>query len=96
MTEHYIDGQSNIDSCMSVAREISEFMNNQMSAYFWWWVYHNDLNVNMVYHDGMICKNGYTIGLFAKWRHLSDLRIKCTYNLGPNVYIKNYYGSDKK
>ena len=96
MTEHYIDGQSNIDSCMSIAKEISECMNNQMSAYFWWWVYDNDTNVNLVYHDGTIYKNGYTIGQFAKWVRPGDTRIKCTYNPVSSVYITAYHDGDNK
>ncbi|MBB3188128.1 glycoside hydrolase family 30 beta sandwich domain-containing protein [Microbacter margulisiae] len=96
MTEHYIDGQSNIDSCMSIAKEISECMYNQMSAYFWWWVYDNDTNVNLVYHDGTIYKNGYTIGQFAKWVRPGYVRISCTYNPVSNVYITAYRGNNNK
>jgi glucuronoarabinoxylan endo-1,4-beta-xylanase len=96
MTEHYIDGQSSIDSCMSIAREISECMDNQMSAYFWWWVNDNDTNTNLVNSDGTIYKNGYTIGQFTKWIRPGYIRINCTYNPVSNVYITAYRGSSNE
>ena len=96
MTEHYVDGQSNIDSCMSIAKEISECMHNQMSAYFWWWVNDNDTKTNLVNSDGTIYKNGYTIGQFAKWVRPGNTRIQCTYNPVSSVYITAYRDGDNK
>lgn len=90
MTEHYINGQNSISACMSIAKEISDCMNNQMSAYFWWWVNDGDNNVNLVNSNGTIYKNGYTIGQFAKWVRPGKVRIATTYNPTSGVYVTAY------
>lgn len=91
MTEHYIsDTETNMANCISIAQEISECMNNQMSAYFWWWVY-DDSDVNLVTDSGSIYKNGYTIGQFAKWVTPGKIRCSATYNPSSNIYVTAYH-----
>jgi glucuronoarabinoxylan endo-1,4-beta-xylanase len=89
MTEHYQDG-TNIGTCLSIAKEISDCMNNQMSAYIWWWV-NDSYACNLVNRDGTIFKNGYTIGQFAKWIRPGKKRIATTYNPSANVYVTAYH-----
>ncbi|EHQ25329.1 glycoside hydrolase [Mucilaginibacter paludis] len=90
MTEYYINGQTDITACMTIAKNISDCMNNQMSTYFWWWVNDNDTNVNLVTNSGTIFKNGYTIGQFAKWVRPGKVRIAATYNPSSGVYLTAY------
>jgi glucuronoarabinoxylan endo-1,4-beta-xylanase len=92
MTEHYVNGMNDISACMTIAKEISDCMYHQMSAYIWWWVNDNDTNMNLVLSDGTIYKNGYTIGQFAKWVRPDKSRIGCTYNPTSNVYVTAYRG----
>jgi glucuronoarabinoxylan endo-1,4-beta-xylanase len=90
MTEYYINGQNDITACVNIAKNISDCMNCQMSAYFWWWVYETDNNVNLVNSSGTIFKNGYTIGQFAKWVRPGAKRVSADYNPQSNVYVTAY------
>lgn len=91
MTEYYIENsRDNMDQCIVLAKNISDVMNNQMSAYFFWWVYDADASVNLVNQSGTIYKSGYTGGQFAKWIRPGKVRIGCTYNPTPNIYVTAY------
>jgi len=91
MTEHYIaHSRDKIDTCLILAQEIMDCMNNQMNAYFFWWVADFDASVNLVNNDGTIYKAGYTGGQFAKWIRPGMVRIETTYNPIPGVYITAY------
>lgn len=90
MTEYYINGQNDITACLNIAKNISDCVNSQMSAYFWWWVNDTDTNVNLVNNDGTIFKNGYTMGQFAKFVRPGKSHISATYNPSSNVYITAY------
>ena len=93
MTEHYVDNsRDSIGNCMKIAEEISDCMNDKMSAYFFWWVNDNDKSVNLVNKDGTIYKSGYTAGQFAKWIRPNMVRIGCTYHPISNVYLTAYKG----
>jgi glucuronoarabinoxylan endo-1,4-beta-xylanase len=88
-TEHYISGSDMANSC-TIAKEITDCMNNRMSAYFWWWVYESDSNVNLVNTSGSIFKKGYAMGQFAKWVRPGKQRIAATYNPSTGVYVTAY------
>ncbi len=90
MTEYYINGQDDISACMQIAKNVSDCMNCQMSAYVWWWVYESDHNVNLVDSTGYIHKNGYTLGQFAKWIRPGSIRVTADYNPQTNVYATAY------
>jgi glucuronoarabinoxylan endo-1,4-beta-xylanase len=90
MTEYYMNGENDINTCMNLAKQISDCMNNQFSAYVWWWVNDNDTNVNLVLTSGTIFKNGYTIGQFAKWIRPGSTRVTADYNPQSNVYVTGY------
>jgi glucuronoarabinoxylan endo-1,4-beta-xylanase len=93
MTEHYVaDSQTSMSTCVKIAKEISNCMNDQMSAYFWWWVADGDTSVNLVSTSGTIYKNGYTIGQFAKWVTPGKVRCSSTYNPTTDVYVTAYHG----
>jgi len=93
MTEHYISNtQTSMPNCLTIAKEISDCMNDEMSAYFWWWVYEPSSD-NLVTSSGSIFKNGYTIGQFAKWIRPGSVRVGTTYTPNTNVYITAYKNS---
>jgi glucuronoarabinoxylan endo-1,4-beta-xylanase len=89
MTEHFINGQ-NIGTAVSIAKEITDCMNNRMSAYYWWWVQDTDNNVNLVNTSGTIFKNAYGLGQYAKWVRPGKQRIAATYQPTPGVYVTAY------
>jgi glucuronoarabinoxylan endo-1,4-beta-xylanase len=91
MTEHYIDNtQTSMANCMTIAKEVSDCMNAQMNAYFWWWVADYDTSVNLVNNNGTIYKNGYTFGQFAKWIRPGAVRVAADYNPTSGVYVTAY------
>jgi glucuronoarabinoxylan endo-1,4-beta-xylanase len=93
MTEHYIaNSRDNINNAVVQAKEIQDCMNNQFSAYFYWWVNDNDASVNLVNQSGSIYKAGYVAGQFAKYIRPGKQRITCTYNPASNVYVTAYRG----
>jgi glucuronoarabinoxylan endo-1,4-beta-xylanase len=93
MTEYYVsNSRDNMDNCITLAKNISDCMNNQFSAYFFWWVNDNDASVNLVNQSGTIYKSGYSGGQFAKWIRPGKQRIACTYNPNTNVYVTAYRG----
>ncbi len=94
-TEHYIsNSQDSIKNCLKVAQEISDCMNDQMSAYFFWWVCdYINTGINLVNGDGTIYKAGYTAGQFAKWIRPNMIRIGCTYNPIPDIHLTAYNGN---
>jgi len=92
MTEHYISNtQTSMPNCLNIAKAISDCMNFNMNAYFWWWVSDGDTSVNLVNNGGTIFKNGYTIGQFAKWIRPGYVRCSTTYNPTSNIYVTAYH-----
>jgi glucuronoarabinoxylan endo-1,4-beta-xylanase len=91
-TEHYLTGgQSDFNVCMQLAKVVSDAMNNQFSAYFWWWV--NDSQTDgttLVNSSGTIIKPGYILGQFAKWIRPGANRVTADYNPAANVYVTAY------
>ena len=91
-TEHYLTGgQSDFNVCMQLAKVVSDAMNNQFSAYFWWWV--NDSQTDgttLVNSSGAIIKPGYILGQFAKWIRPGANRVTADYNPASNVYVTAY------
>jgi glucuronoarabinoxylan endo-1,4-beta-xylanase len=91
-TEHLIaNSQTSMSACMTLAKEITDAMNNRFSAYCWWWVNDNVTDgSNLVNNNGTIYKNGYTMGQFAKWVRPGKQRIACTYNPSSGIYATAY------
>jgi glucuronoarabinoxylan endo-1,4-beta-xylanase len=91
-TEHYLTGgQSDMNVCMQLAREVTDAMNNQFNAYFWWWV--NDSQTDgtcLVNSSGAIIKPGYILGQFAKWVRPGGTRIAADYNPSSGIYVTGY------
>jgi len=91
MTEHYINGAStNITTAITMAKEVSDCMNNQMSAYIWWWL-NSGSETRMVDGSGAIHKSGYILGQWAKWVRPGKQRVSATYNPTSNVYTTAYH-----
>lgn len=92
MTEHYNDGQT-ISNAITDAKEVSDCMNNQMSAYIWWRAYHDSLASDDLISGATPLKNGYAIGQFAKYVRPGKARCSATYNPTTNIYVTAYHNN---
>ncbi|MBV9852324.1 MAG: glucuronoxylanase XynC [Armatimonadetes bacterium] len=88
MTEHYING-SDIGTCCSIAKEISDCLENDMNAYIWWFMTWQGCRI---IDNGALLKNGYTLGQFSKFIRPGYRRVEATYNPSPSVYVTGYTG----
>lgn len=88
MTEHYLNG-SDIGTCCAIAKEVSDCMDNDMNAYFWWFMTWNGCRLM---DNGTLLKNGYTLGQFSKFIRPGYRRVEATYNPSPGVYVTGYTG----
>ena len=89
-TEHYVNG-TDIGTAMTVAKEVSDAMNNQFSAYFWWWIMPND---PASFIEGTtVDLRGYVLGQFAHWVRPGKVRCSATYNPQPNIFVTAYHNN---
>jgi glucuronoarabinoxylan endo-1,4-beta-xylanase len=89
-TEHYING-TDIGTAMTVAKEISDAMNNQFSAYFWWWIMPND--AASFIEGTTVDLRGYAMGQFAHWVRPGKVRCSATYNPQGNIFVTAYHNN---
>ena len=89
-TEHFING-TDIGTAMTVAKEISDAMNNQFSAYFWWWIMPND--PASFINGTNVDYRGYVMGQFAHWVRPGKQRVTATYNPQSNIYVTAYHNN---
>lgn len=89
-TEHYING-TDIGTAMTVAKEVSDAMNNQFSAYFWWWIMPND--AASFIEGTTVDLRGYVMGQFAHWVRPGKVRCSATYNPRSNIYVTAYHNN---
>ena len=87
-TEHYING-TDIGTAMTVAKEVSDAMNNRFSAYFWWWIMPND--PASFINGTTVDLRGYMLGQFAHWVRPGKNRVTATYNAQSNIYVTAYH-----
>jgi len=92
MTEHYNNGQT-LSNAITDAKEVSDCMNNQMSAYIWWRAYHDTLATDDLIQGSTPLKNGYAIGQFAKYIRPGKVRCSATYNPSTSVYVTAYHNN---
>jgi glucuronoarabinoxylan endo-1,4-beta-xylanase len=88
MTEHYING-TDIGTACAVAKEVTDCMNNQMSAYFWWWIEPGDPAAFI--QGTTVDKRGYALGQFAKYVRPGKALCSATYNPSTGVYVTAYH-----
>ena len=89
-TEHFING-TDIGTAMTVAKEISDAMNNQFSAYFWWWIMPND--PASFINGTTVDLRGYMLGQFAHWVRPGKVRCSATYNPQTNIFVTAYHNN---
>jgi glucuronoarabinoxylan endo-1,4-beta-xylanase len=90
MTEHLYH-PTDIGTCMTIAKEVSDCMNNQFSAYIWFWGFYSASDISLISGTTPNLK-GYTLGQFAKYIRPGYVRCSSTYNPNANVYVTAYHG----
>ena len=89
-TEHFING-TDIGTAMTVAKEVSDALNNQFSAYLWWWIQPNDPATFI--NGTTVDKRGYALGQFAHWVRPGKNRCTATYNPTSGIFVTAYHNS---
>jgi glucuronoarabinoxylan endo-1,4-beta-xylanase len=89
-TEHFING-TDLGTAMTVAKEVSDAMNNQFSAYFWWWIMPN--HAESFIEGTTVDNRGYVLGQFAHWVRPGKIRCSTTYNPQANVFVTAYHNN---
>jgi len=90
MTEHYNNG-TDIGTALTDAKEVSDCINNEMSAYFWWYAFYPGAACDLV--NGSVPQlNGYALAQFAHFIRPGYINIGTTYNPTTNVYVTAYTG----
>ncbi len=90
MTEHYYD-PDDIGTCMTMAKEINDCMDDNMNAYVWWYL--KQPNCNLINSGGGFNKKGYIMAQYSKFVRPGYQRVDATYNPSTGVYISAYKGS---
>lgn len=90
MTEHYNNG-TDIGTALTDAKECSDCMNSQWSAYIWWYAFFSGAGCDLV--NGSTPElNGYALGQFARFVRPGYVRVSTTYNPSSSVSVTAYTG----
>jgi len=89
MTEHYYD-PDDIQTCLNMAKEISDCMYYHMNAYVWWYL--KEVKCNLIDSKGNIKKKGYIMAQFSKFVRPGYHRVHTIYNMAQGVYFTAYKG----
>jgi len=79
---------ANIGTAMTEAQSISDAMNNQFSAFLWWWIMPNDPASFL--NGTSVDIRGYVLGQFAHWIRPGSARVSSTYNPQSGVSVTAY------
>jgi glucuronoarabinoxylan endo-1,4-beta-xylanase len=93
MTEHYNEPTTNVVTAVYSAWEISQCMNEQMSAYIWWRAYHPALAIDDLINGTTPIVTGYMVALFANFIRPGYVMVGATFNPSPKVFATAYTGN---
>jgi len=91
MTEKYFN-PDDISTCITMAKEITDCMYNNMNAYVWWYL--RQPGCNLIEAGGKLKKKGCTMGQFSKFVRPGYSRIEATYQPISGVYVVAFKGKD--
>jgi glucuronoarabinoxylan endo-1,4-beta-xylanase len=99
MTEHFVgsgpNAASDITNALTLAQEIDGCMDNNMSAYFWWWAYFKGGRTDLLQGD-TIQTSGYVLGQWAKFVRPGFVRVDAPYSPQSGVFLNAFTGKDAK
>lgn len=91
MTEKYFN-PDDISTCITMAKEITDCMYNNMNAYVWWYL--RQPGCNLIEAGGKLKKKGCAMGQFSKFVRPGYSRIEATYQPISGVYLVAFKGKD--
>lgn len=92
MTEHYYN-PDDIDTCLIMAKEITDCLYLNQNAYVWWWL--RQPGCNLMEKGGKLKRKGYTMGQFSKFVRPGYYRVDATYQPKTGIYIVAFKGKDQ-
>jgi O-Glycosyl hydrolase len=91
MTEHYYN-PDNIDTCLIMAKEITDCLYLNMNAYVWWYL--RQPGCNLMESGGKLKRKGYTMGQYSKFVRPGYYRVNATYQPKAKVYLVAFKGNN--
>jgi len=91
MTE-YLDLDTSWSHVLNTGRQISDCMNEGMSAYIWWYIVRY---YGPILEDGTVSKRGYVMSQFARFVRQEYIRVDATANPHNYVYVTAYKNGSK-
>jgi glucuronoarabinoxylan endo-1,4-beta-xylanase len=91
MTE-YLDLDTTWAHVLNTGRQISDCMNEGMSAYIWWYIVRF---YGPILEDGTVSKRGYVMSQFARFVRQEYIRVDATANPHAYVYVTAYKNGNK-
>ncbi|HCY42867.1 MAG TPA: glucuronoxylanase XynC [Prolixibacteraceae bacterium] len=92
MTEKYFN-PDDIETCITMAKEITDCMYNNMNAYVWWYL--RQPGCNLIEAGGKLKKKGFTMGQYSKFVRPGFNRVDATYQPKTKVYLVAFKGKDQ-
>jgi glucuronoarabinoxylan endo-1,4-beta-xylanase len=89
MTEHYYIPDDRT-TCITMAKEILDCMNCNMSAYIWWYL--RQPECNLITSEGEILEKGYIMAHFSKFIRPGYYKVKATWNPQSGIYVCAFTG----
>jgi len=92
-TEHYFSNDD-ATTCMKFAKEVFDCMNNDFSAYVWWWMTYDSKSGGK---DGLWAndapnKRAWVLAQFSKWVRPGHIRVDATYSPQSGVNVVAFKG----
>lgn len=92
MTEKYFN-PDDIETCITMAKEITDCMYNNMNAYVWWYL--RQPGCNLIEAGGKLKKKGFTMGQYSKFVRPGYNRVDATYQPKTKVYLVAFKGKNQ-
>jgi len=92
-TEHYFDNDD-ANSCMKFAKELFDCMNNDFSAYVWWWMTYDSRSggKEALWANDTPNHRAWVLAQFSKWVRPGYIRVDATYAPQSGVNVVAFKG----
>jgi glucuronoarabinoxylan endo-1,4-beta-xylanase len=92
-TEHYFDNDD-AGSCMKFAKELFDCMNNEFSAYVWWWMTYDSRSggKEALWANDAPNHRAWVLAQFSKWVRPGYYRVDATYGPQNGVNVVAFKG----
>jgi glucuronoarabinoxylan endo-1,4-beta-xylanase len=92
-TEHYFENDD-ANSCMKFAKELFDCMNNDFSAYVWWWMTYDSRSggKQALWANDAPNHRAWVLAQFSKWVRPGYVRVDVTYSPQSGMYVVAFKG----